>query len=398
MKSEYSTHKTTLLRAMKHIRKPMESLCPDTNATYLYFEKTVLPCIESKGPIENYMMPFLVLVTNPCTHITNSGGCTMCGYSNLASFRREIRGDSVYDQFKRGYEIIRRIPHHEMVALGTAGSFLDPSEVPFDIQARIVEVLDHADDIHYVNIEARAEYVTRTSLKNLVEVVDDPYRLSVGVGLESSDEWIRELCINKCLPIGAFVKAMQLLREYHISPTAYVTLGKPFINDWTNITDALKSITFAIEHGADRVVLLKLGVQSNSLVEWLYNHKLYKPIENWALVEVLNNLPSQLRGDVLVANPRLPKHIGVDECPSSSTALELLGEYKGTLDERYLGAIDELSCEHKQKWYQNLEGEKEQAYDVETQISESYERWLEVWEDEQGSLLREEYSQTSRSV
>lgn len=389
MNKKYSIcdYRNKLIHIMKEIRSSMGTLCSDPSATYLYFEKTLLPPVGSDGYKKNYMMPFLILVTNPCSHILKYGGCTMCGYSNLASFARNITGDVIYEQFKRGFEVIKKIPHHEMVAIGTAGSFLDPDEVPYDVQARIIKELDSCADIHYINIEARAEYVTRESLKNIVRLVDNPDKLSIGVGLESSNDLIRELCVNKDLPIELFGKAVALLREYRISPTVYVTIGKPFINDWTSITDAVESIKFAFQQSTDRVVLLRLGIQPNSLLEQLFRNSLYRPIEIWAILEVLKRLPRTLCKDVLIANPRLPKQIEVKESPCAQTAMELLNEYKGTLDYSYIEAIDMISSMDKKEWYEKLEREMNEGQSAEVQIMENYNNWLNLWEHEQEKRL-----------
>lgn len=384
---ELSNYKNTLINIMREIRKPMNSLNLDTKTIYLYFEKTILPPIDSTDSEKNYMMPFLILVSNPCSHILKQGGCTMCGYSNLATFEHKITGDVIYKQFRKDFEIIKKIPRHEMVAIGTAGSFLDPHEVPYDVQAKIIKELNSSEDIYYINIEARAEYITKESLENIVKVVDDPYKLSIGVGLESSDDSIRELCINKCLPIKSFIQAMKLLKKYNLSPTAYITIGKPFINDWSNIIDAIESIKFAFQHGADRVVLLRLGIQPNSLIEWLYKNDLYKPIEIWAMVEVLKKLPNELRKDILIANPRLPKHLEVGECHCAQTGIELLSEYKGSLNYSYIEAIDMLSCSHKERWYKNLKREMGLGLTTESQITSSYRQWLKVWENENGKVF-----------
>jgi len=219
-------------------------------------------------------------------------------------------------------------------------------------------------------------------------VVDDPYKLSIGVGLESSNDLIRELCVNKCMSTQLFTYAIKLLKKYNISPTVYVTIGKPFINDWTNIIDAIESIKFAFREGADRVVLLRLGIQPNSLIEWLYRHNLYKPIEIWSVIEVLKKLPDKFRKDVLIANPRLPKHLEIEECQCTQTATELLNEYKGTLDIEYIEAATMISCPHKEEWYRKLEKEADINRSVETQVLKGYNHWLEVWKNEHGKILQ----------
>lgn len=376
---KYSSYKIALINVMKEIRKPMYTLNPNTGIAYLYFERTVLPPTDSNECEKNYMMPFLILVTNPCSHLLRNGGCTMCGYSRLASFKRNIGRKTVYNQFKRGLEIIKRIPNHQMVAIGTAGSFLDPNEVPYDVQTKILKELNDVSDIYYINIESRTEYINEESLRRLVEAVEDPSKLSIGIGLESSNDLIRELCINKCLSIKLFIRSLKLLKKYNISSTVYVTIGKPFIDDWTNIVDTVESIKFAFQYGADRVVLLRIGIQPYTLLYWLYKHGLYKPIEVWAIVEVLKRLPPELRKNVFIANPKLPQSLEIEECPCSQTAIELLDEYKGTLDYSYIEAIDMLSCSHKEKWYENLFKEMDSKKEISTQISESYRQWLTLW-------------------
>ncbi len=232
----------------------------------------------------------------------------MCGYSNLATFKDNITGDVVYEQFRRGFEIIKKIPHHEMVAIGTAGSFLDPHEVPYEIQAKIIKELNSSGDIYYINIEIRAEYVTKESLENLVEVVDDPHKLAIGIGLESSNELIRELCVNKCLPIASFIRAKRL--------------------------------------------------------------------------------PEELRKNVLIATPRLPKPLELKVSDGAQTAIELLNEYKGTLDYNYIDAIDALSSSDKRKWYENLEREMNNSDSIEKPISTNFSRWLEAWKNEHGRIFQ----------
>lgn len=383
---KYNYYKRFLINSLKEIRKPMGSLNPSVETTHLYFEKTLLPPIGSEGIKKNYMMPFLILVTPPCSHLLRCGGCTMCGYSNLAIFEQNIGTDIVYDQFKRGLEVIRNLPH-EMIAIGTAGSFLDSDEIPYDTQSEIIRTLDSSQDIHYINIESRAEYITKESIENIVRAVNDPYKLSVGIGLESSNDLVRELCVNKSMRISSFTQSLKRLKEYIISPTVYVVLGKPFIDEWANIIDALESLEFAFNQGADRVVLLLLGIQPNSLIEWLYLHDLYKPSKIWAMVEVIKRIPEELREHVLIADPRLPKRLEVEECACAQTAAELLSEYKGSLDYSYIDAIEKISCPHKTRWYQKLEDEKIARVDVKKQLIENYSHWMNVWREEHGEIF-----------
>jgi hypothetical protein len=274
-----------------------------------------------------------------------------------------------------------------MVAVGTGGSFMHNGEVPADIQKRILNDLFSTPSVHYVNIEARSEYIRDESLKELLETVDDSSRLSIGVGLESSNDIIRDLCVNKTMSIDSYQQAIRLLRKYGVSPTTYVTLGKPFIDDWTNIVDAVRSIKFALEHGSDRVVLIRIGVHPNTLIAWLQQRGLYDVIKIWAVPEVLKRLPARMRNRVLIANPRLPRFARVDECSCSEATIDLLNEYKGTLDRRYLMAIDAIKCPHKNQWDTRLRNQMDAHLPIDEQIDRNYHKWIGTWENEHGRLL-----------
>lgn len=382
-----STHQAALRAATKALRAPMGAVMPEIDSTHLYFETTILPRGPGHARRTNYRMPFLILVTNPCRHVLACGGCTMCGYSNLSSFRGGLSGDSVYTQFRRGLRLIEAVPHREMVAVGTAGSFLDPDEVPCDVQWRIVHDLSACQGLYYINLEARAEYITAYALENIASACDSVERLSIGIGLESSSELIRKLCVQKGMTTQSFLCAVDVLRQHNISPTVYVTLGKPFLNTWANIRDAVDSINFAFEHGADRVVLIRIGVQPHSLVEWLCRRGLYKPMEPWATAEVLRVLSPNRRDDVLLADPRLPRPLRARQCDCAETASELLDQYKGSHDWSYFEAIDMLTCAHKVEWLNRVETERASAHSVEEQIEEAYALWLPLWKNEFGGIL-----------
>jgi len=88
-----------LQKVVSKLRRSMYNLDIDLTVPRIYFEKTLLPPTPlNKVPKPNYYMPFLILVSNPCRHLVEKGGCVMCGYSNLAIFKRKISDEEVYRQ------------------------------------------------------------------------------------------------------------------------------------------------------------------------------------------------------------------------------------------------------------------------------------------------------------
>jgi len=368
-----------LQKVVSKLRRSMYNLDIDLTVPRIYFEKTLLPPTPlNKVPKPNYYMPFLILVSNPCRHLVEKGGCVMCGYSNLAMFKRKISDEEVYRQFREGFKLIKKIPHHEMIAIGTPGSFLDERETSRKIQRKIIKELDKKEGIYYINIESRAEFITEESLENITESLKDPYKLAIGIGLESSNELVRERCINKNMTTEEYINAVKLLKKYDISPTIYITCGKPFLSVKNDIEDAIHSINFAFDNGADRVVLLRIKVQPHTLIEFLYRKGLYKPTSLWTLIEIIKRIPEKRRRDVLIADPRLPKPLEVKaKCECEATVSELLDQYKGTLDYTYIKAIDEIKCEYKKE----MEKEMLKHRSIEKEIEEGHRQLKKYFGD-----------------
>jgi radical SAM enzyme (TIGR01210 family) len=124
--------------------------------------------------------------------------------------------------------------------------------------------------------------------------------ISIGIGLESSDDFIRNVCLNKGLSEKTFSSAVDSLKSENISFYNYVLLGKPFIPRSVDIADAVSSIAYAFEQGAFMVVMRVTNIQPHTLTHWLWERGLFHPPSIWDAVEVLRNLQPEYRKRVSI--------------------------------------------------------------------------------------------------
>jgi len=195
----------------------------------------------------------------------------------------------------------------------------------------------------------------------------------LGMGLETSNDLIREYCINKGLTTTSYLKALRIIKQYdNISPLAYVLLGKPFLPKSIDIADTISSINFAVTQGFDRVVMMATSLRDKTLTKLLYEIGEYIPPSPRMVIEVLKQLKHEIRSKVIIADPRLPKPISVSQCPICSTLLEqLIILYKYTANYNYINLADkiDLNCKCKENIEDIVEDAIMQKYD-ETSLSQ----------------------------
>ncbi len=125
--------------------------------------------------------------------------CTMCGY---ASEGAPATAEDLVAQFENA--MLRSSPEVEEVKIYTSGSFLDPQEMPVAARDEILRRLQDAG-IKRLVIETRPQYVTAER----VEVCLSRLQTEFAIGLETSNDLIREHVIRKGFTFQDFVNASE---------------------------------------------------------------------------------------------------------------------------------------------------------------------------------------------
>jgi hypothetical protein len=184
------------------------------------------------------------------------------------------------------------------VKIYTSGSFLDESEVPLDARNSILDRLGGDERVREVVLESRPEYVTDSALESIAQRLQDRHT-EIGMGLESSNDFVRRMCINKGFRTEDFTSAVNRALEHDIGTRAYVLVKPPFMTERAALEDAVQTTSDAVDMKVTTVSVNPVNIQRYTLVEHLWRRGEYRPPWLWTLIEVLRrsrkNLPSSVR-------------------------------------------------------------------------------------------------------
>jgi radical SAM enzyme (TIGR01210 family) len=335
----------------------------------LYFEDTNYigtPC----------RMPMIILRTRGCSWHLARGGCTMCGYSGASSKWQETDETAVIEQLETTLTQIQG-SRPIMIMVTSAGSFFDDTELPKHLRRRILERIVGLDFLVSVNTETRADTVpkNRESIAESIEFLQNAGKeLCVGIGLESMDDFVRQICVHKGLSLKTYSKAVKILKDLGSYVTTYVLLKPPFLTERESIEDTLRTIKFAFESGSDVVVVMLSNVQACTLTYRLWTKGIYRTPWLWSAVEVVKRTPDDMRERTTIAGIQaVPKPIQIAyncfKCDSSLVG-SLINWNKYRDYDRFEKEIKESDCECRQKWEREVS--KDCPLSLQRRVEEGY--------------------------
>ena len=286
----------------------------------------------------------LMLPGAGCEYWKKTGGCRMCGFNNAT--KRYSRG-LLYPSFifKSLYyaaeaEEISQSP--EQLSVFNGGSFWNDNEIPADFQNYLCRKVEENDSLNAVMIESRCEYITSRKVKNALELLNGK-RLKVGIGLESQDDFVRNMLIHKGLAKKDFEDKVGLLRKAGADVMAYVFLKPLGLGEKKAITEALKSIKYALSIGVTEIELSSAFVQEGTMMAASFHHGKFRPPYLWSMLEIIqevikNDWPVSIGG---FEDEPAPIAIPAN-CPNCSPRIyQTIEQFRQT---RRLGPIPNCSC------------------------------------------------------
>ncbi len=290
---------------------------------------------------------------------SDNAGCTMCGYFN------DKGPDSILQQQilqQMQYAIKKHLSKLEeihakgdktMIKFFSSGSFLDDEEFRPETRLEIVKSAVDLPSIHSILAETRPEFVTRENLDPLVEQCQGkPFEL--GIGMESSNDFVRQTLINKGFSSEELKKSIQIAHESKALVKTYLLLKPPLLNEKTAIKDAVQSIKDAVAWGADSISLNPVNIQAFTVTEYLFNYKKYRSPWIYSVISVFQKALTQTTLDkvlILCSPSAAGKPRGVHNCHDKSCNgrwLEIMNEFISTqnldvIDPKNL-PYEECSC------------------------------------------------------
>ncbi len=238
----------------------------------------------------------IILRTKGCKWaLSEEGGCSMCGYVQDAS-NQEVNPAQLISQFdyalQNKIEEIRQDNNNYILKIFNSGSFLDDDEVMPEVRAHIYQEINNNDQIKEVVVESRSEYITMDKLVEMNTQLKDKY-IEIGIGLETTDDYIRNHYINKGILFSEFQDALKLCKEYNIGVKAYLLFKPPFLTEQAAIDDCSKSIKTLIQLKVNSISINPVNIQKGSLTENLWYQKKYRPPWYYSLLKCLKRSISQ---------------------------------------------------------------------------------------------------------
>lgn len=275
------------------------------NTPNLPYEKTKLAEVEInkffyEGKTVDRVM--IVLRSNGCQHYKTNGGCSMCAHLNGAPLMEKIthenyvmQWNSVIDgSFNESATTRFNLNDYPVVCVYNLGSLLNPEEISFDTVKYIFASLNEYKGVKKVIIESRAEYVTEDALSAIREVYDGV--VEVGIGVESTDYLVRELCHHKAIDDTKIITdAVEMLHRFNMKALAYVNFKPVFLTESEAIDDAIKtSVDCFSKFHFDAVSVEPTSLQENSLANFMYDLGLYRVPWLWSLRDIIHGIYDEI--------------------------------------------------------------------------------------------------------
>ena len=296
-----------------------------------------------------YKLPLYWFVTKGCIN-DKAGGCTMCNFGQGRVTEKDIiwQVEKIVEQLNK--------ESSPLVYITPLGSMFDDAEVPPSTREKILRLIAQTD-CKIFGTESRADTITEEKMQQFRSVFGSATVLQVGIGLESANDYVRRNCLNKRMTKQEFLNALHILSKYNIQAMVHVLLKPPFLTEYEAIQDAVHSIKWAFEQGAQRVVFFMSNIKPYTLIHWLFQRGLYRVPWLWSGVKVLLSLPEEMRRRITISGiysgiPILRLPHNCEHC--SAYFVRQLQKFSSTLNTEILHELDSHPCKCRREWEQSL--------------------------------------------
>jgi len=308
---------------------------------------------------------FVILTSPGCWYALGpKGPCMNCGFLDVTT-----RGETVTaEQYVRQLTLI--LDQHDFAKenirelnLYNAGSFFNDAEISREARIEILSTINKNKFIKYLLVDSHARDIGPNKIKEAKEVLTDTI-FEVGIGLESKNSYVRNVCINKNLNLSSFEKAVNILKNANARLVVYLLFKPIFLTEKEAIEDAIATVQYVFDLSAKMEILTRISlepvaVQGMSLLPKLYRKGFYKPPWLWSIVEVLKRTAGS--GEIRVGVPEEEPYIFARSenqeisgrrCPCNQELARLIEEYNRTLNVEVFNGIQACKC--KDLWVDEI--------------------------------------------
>jgi len=303
-----------------------------------------LACWRGKERYGNVLLDCLTVIfkTAGCTW----SQCRMCSYrheryekQSCETLTGHLRAQLAWVQAEF------RADGYQMVKIFTSGSFFDPAEVPPAFLADAAAVFRGK----LVIAETRPEFVDTDIIRSFIDLLDDgswKTPLYCAIGLETSNDLIREKCINKGFTFSDFSAAAARAKSAGAGIKAYLLLKPLFLTEKESVDDMKSSIAAASMH-AEMISMNPCTVQRRTELEFYWKKGAYRPPYLWSVLSLLRDATVHITCDPLGGGQARGPH----NCGKCDWDLvKGIRDYSLSADRELLSALMETPCDCRNEW------------------------------------------------
>lgn len=326
----------------------------------------------------------LTFQTTGCRY-SAAGLCSMCNYgqgvaSEYNVTMQELEEICNSDAFRES----------DMILLGASGSFLDNKEISENLQYEIMNRIakTHMQEIY---IETHYKSISDSKLQKIHEIFFKKY-VHIEMGLETTVEEFQLNILNKVISLTKFKNTIHQIHTYNFYVDLNILFGMPFLTAKQQIEDTLNSIHWALENGADNVIVFPINIQPYTIFEWWYVNGYITVPSLWGLFVLLHKLTDRELSCVYLAwygNRHIiyssqKKTVIPQACPICQR--QLISFFNGFVEnnnlsyrKKYIDRFDAkiFSCECQQRFINELEDKTNTNITSKlTSAHKALERWV----------------------
>ena len=221
------------------------------------------------------------------------GSCMMCDYGmypdthSIEAYIREI------DQILMNLDDTINI-----LLLCTNGSFLDERQICPNLFQTILERAAQCK-VPFIEVETHYQDVTGEKLELLRHLLPNK-GITIELGLETALVKYQEKIIMKGIDLKKFERVVAFIQNFGFDVDINLMVGLPFLSPKEQLEDALNSIRWCFDHRA-RPVLFPVNIKPYTLLMEAYRFGFYRPVSQWMLPLILDELPIGWLEQIVVA-------------------------------------------------------------------------------------------------
>ncbi|MDY7038051.1 MAG: archaeosine biosynthesis radical SAM protein RaSEA, partial [Thermodesulfobacteriota bacterium] len=177
--------------------------------------------------------------------------------------------------------------------------FLDEREVSKKSRNEILSKFSSYQNVKKIIVESRPEFIEKNVISDSMNHIGN---FEIGIGVETSNDLIRDRCINKGFSFEDFVQAAEIAKECGASIKAYLLLKPPYLSEKEAIEDAIKS-AIDVSNYASTISLNLCNIQNATKVYDLWKNGCYRPPWLWSAVEVIKRIKVDIEDKIVLSDP-----------------------------------------------------------------------------------------------